>query len=81
MSLFDKLGGQQTQQQINQNELNALQQDYGRITSNPAQYLQAHGKTIPEGMTDPREITRYLLQTGQIGTPRLNQVMRVLGIG
>jgi hypothetical protein len=30
-------------------------------------------------MTDPKQITQYLLQSGQVGGGRLQQVMRMLG--
>lgn len=78
MSLFDRLGGQQQPdpRQMQQQ----MQHDVDQIKAGPARYLQQHGKTIPEGMTDAKEITQYLLKTGQIGTPRLQQVMRMLGV-
>ena len=30
-------------------------------------------------MTDPKQITQHLLQTGQVGGNRLQQVMRMIG--
>ena len=78
MGLFDRLGGRpapETQgQQISEGE---MRQEIGRISSNPQGYLQNLGYNIPQGMTDPKQITRYLLQSGQVGGQRLQQVMRL----
>lgn len=76
MGLFDRLGGQQGQQQITPD---MMRQEIGSIKANPGSYLSQHGFNIPDGMTDPRQITQHLLQTGQVGGGRLQQVMRMLG--
>lgn len=76
MGLYERLGGQQTQQQITPD---MMQREYNSITSNPGQYISQHGLNIPNGMTDPRQITQHLLRTGQVGGGRLQQVMRMLG--
>ena len=76
MGLFDRLGGQQAQQQITPD---MMRQEIGSIKANPGQYLSGRGFNIPEGMTDPKQITQHLLQTGQVGGSRLQQVMRMLG--
>ena len=70
MSIYDKLGNQ-TQQD--------MRQEVGKISAHPCSYLKAKGYTIPDNMTDAKQITQYLLQTGQIGTPRLQQVFSMLG--
>lgn len=75
MGLFDRLGGQQTQQITP----DMMRQEIGSIKANPGQYLSGRGFTIPNGMTDPKQITQHLLQTGQIGGGRLQQVMRMIG--
>ena len=72
MGIFDSLGGQQ-QPQMN------MQQELGNIKSNPGPYLKRLGFNIPDGMTDAKQITQYLLQTGQVGVNRLQQVMRMIG--
>jgi hypothetical protein len=72
MGIFDSLGGQQ-QPQMN------MQQELGNIKSNPGSYLKGRGFNIPDGMTDAKQITQYLLQTGQVGGNRLQQVMRMIG--
>ena len=75
MGLFDKLGGQQGQQMTP----DMMRQEIGSIKANPGQYLSGRGFNIPDGMTDPKQITQHLLQTGQVGGNRLQQVMRMLG--
>lgn len=73
MSLFESLGGQGQQgQQDMRGEMNRIQQ-------NPGAYLQQRGFNIPQGMTDPRQITQHLLRTGQVGGQKLQAVMRMLG--
>lgn len=71
MGIFDSLGGQQPQMD--------MRQELGSIKSNPGSYLKGRGFNIPDGMTDARQITQYLLQTGQVGRNQLQQVMRMIG--
>lgn len=81
MGLFDQLGQQPQQgrpmdpRQMQQQ----MQHEVGQIKAHPGTYLKGKGYNIPDGMTDAKQITQYLLQTGQIGTPRLQQVMSMLG--
>ena len=77
MGLFDQLG-QQKQMDPRQMQ-QQMQQEVGQIKAHPGTYLKNKGYNIPDGMTDAKQITQYLLQTGQIGTPRLQQVMSMLG--
>lgn len=79
MGLFDQLG--QQPQQGRQMDPRQMQQEIGQIKAHPGSYLKQYGYNIPDGMTDAKQITQYLLQTGQIGTPRLQQVMSMLGGG
>ena len=77
MSIFEKLHQQgQQQKQISPDDMRT---EIGRIQADPGAYLQQRGFTIPQGMTDPRQITQHLLQSGQVGQGRLQQVMRMLG--
>lgn len=77
MSIFESLGNRSQQgQQMNPQ---AMQNELGSIKADPGKYLQGHGYKIPAGMTDPKQITQHLLRTGQVGSPRLQQVMRMLG--
>lgn len=83
MGLFDQLGMQpQKSQQMDPRQMQQqMQQEVGQIKAHPGAYLKQHGFNIPDGMTDAKQITQYLLQTGQIGTPRLQQVVSMLGGG
>ena len=77
MSIFEKLHQQgQQQKQISKDDMRT---EIGRIQADPGSYLQQRGFTIPQGMTDPRQITQHLLQSGQVGQGRLQQVMRMMG--
>ena len=58
-----------------------MQQDVAQVKAHPAQFLKQRGLNIPDGMTDAEQITRYLLQTGQILPQRLQNVMRLFGGG
>lgn len=87
MGIFDSLGKQapsrapQTQQQqMNPQQMQqAMRQEIGKISAHPSDYLKEKGFNIPAEMTDARQITQYLLQTGQIGNQRLQQVMQMIG--
>ena len=77
MSIFESLG--QRSQQGQQMNPQTMQHELGSIKADPGKYLKGHGFNIPAGMTDPKQITQHLLRTGQVGSPRLQQVMRMLG--
>ena len=81
MSVFEKLRQQNPQQQQRQISEGEMRTEIGRIQADPGAYLQQRGFNIPNGMNDPRQITQYLLQSGQVGGGRLQQVMRMLGRG
>lgn len=74
MGLFDMMG--QTQKQVTPD---MMRQEIGSLRANPGQYLSGRGFNIPQGMTDPKQITQHLLQTGQVSSGRLQQVMRMFG--
>ncbi len=76
MSFFDS--HMQQPQQAQQMPAD-MRQALSGIKSNPASFLHNRGFNIPDGMTDPKQITQHLLQTGQVGGNRLQQVMRMLG--
>ena len=79
MSIFDKLGQQSIPSQPRQISQEEMRTEMGRIQSDPGGYLKQRGFNIPGGMNDPKQITQYLLQSGQVGSGRLQQVMRMLG--
>jgi hypothetical protein len=84
MGLFDKLGQwtapAPAQGQPGQITPDMVRQEVGNIRQNPAAYLGRYGKNIPDGMTDPREITTYLLRSGQMGGGRVQQIFQMLGL-
>ncbi len=82
MGLFDQLGGKQNSpQQMDPRQMQQqMQRDVDQIKANPESFLKERGFDIPEGMTDAQQITRYLLQTGQIGNSRLQSVMKMFGM-
>ena len=73
MSMFESLGKQNHPTQAD------MQKEIGSIKNNPGSYLKGKGFNIPSDMSDPKQITQYLLQTGQVGGGRLQQVMRMIG--
>lgn len=81
MGLFDRLGGngRSAQPQGHPVTPQEMRTEMGRIQQNPASYLKQRGFSIPAGMSDPKQITQHLLQTGQVGNPRLQMVMKMLG--
>ena len=79
MGLFDKLSGSGSSTQGHPVTPQEMRTEMGRIQQNPASYLKQRGFSIPAGMSDPKQITQHLLQTGQVGNPRLQMVMRMLG--
>lgn len=81
MSIFDTLGKQGSTYNPQRSSYEAMQKDMGDIKADPSSYLKSKGYNVPDGMTDAKQITQYLLQTGQVGTPRLRQVMQFLGVG
>lgn len=89
MGIFDSLGKQtpsraqqgQAQPMDPRQMQQAMQQEIGQIKAHPGDYLKQKGFTVPDGMTDAGQITQYLLQSGQIGGGRYQQVMRMLGMG
>lgn len=56
----------------------AMQQELGKLSANPGEYLKGYGLTIPDGMTDARQITEHLLQSGQISAPRYQAILRMV---
>ena len=77
MGLFDQLGRQPVQEQ-QMNPQQAFQNDLASLKSNPIAYAKAHGKNIPEGMTDPNQMAQYLLRSTQVNNPRYQAAMRIL---
>ena len=79
MGLFDKLGNMPQQVQQTQITPDMMRQEIGVIKSNPGSYLSQRGFNIPDGMADPKEITQYLLRTGQVNGGKLQQIVQMFG--
>ena len=71
MSLFNSLSGKQPQM----NPMQKLQE----LKQNPASVLQQAGFNVPGDMTDPNQITQYLLSSGQVSQNRYSQVLQMMG--
>lgn len=80
MGLFDKLTGNGSAPALTQITPDMARQEVSNIRQNPAVYLGRYGMKIPDGMNDPREITTYLLRSGQISGGRVQQIMKMLGL-
>jgi hypothetical protein len=46
----------------------------GQFMQNPIGALRSAGYNIPNGMNDPRQIVNYLINNGQLGGQKLNQL-------
>lgn len=57
------------------------QQQLQQLKSNPADFLKKMGYNLPAGVDtrNPNAIINGLVQTGQIGNGRVQQIMRMLG--
>lgn len=47
------------------------------LKSNPVAFAAKNKYSIPQGMTDPNQITQHLLNTGQISQDRVNKTMKM----
>lgn len=66
---------QQNQQELaTQNSSPTLQE----FRSNPIAYLRADGYQIPDGMTDPKQLTQYIIKTGQVRNGRLGLIQKAI---
>lgn len=74
MSLFQSLGKapQQGQQQI------TPQQAWQQFRQDPVAALRQAGLNVPDGMTDPQQITQHLVQSGQVPQNRFAQAMQMM---
>ena len=84
MSIFDSLGKQggsrAPQPQMDPRQMQqAFQNDLASLKSDPIAYAKAHGKNIPDGMTDPNQMAQYLLNSTQVNNPRYQMALRILG--
>ena len=71
MSLFNQLGNAPQQQAQQINPAQAMQE----LRANPAAYLKKCGLNIPDNMTDPRQITQHLINSGQATNQLMNRIL------
>lgn len=75
MSMFDRLGQSAPQQPQGKSREEALRE----IKADPVGVLRQHGLNVPAGITDPMQMVNHLIQTGQVGGPRLQMVQQMIG--
>lgn len=75
MSMFDRLGQSAQQQPQGKSREEALRE----IKADPVGVLRQHGLNVPAGVTDPMQMVNHLIQTGQVGGPRLQMVQQMMG--
>lgn len=75
MSMFDRLGQSARQQPQGKSREEALRE----IKADPVGVLRQHGLSVPAGVTDPMQMVNHLIQTGQVGGPRLQMVQQMMG--
>lgn len=84
MGLFEQIKHQSSTQPVNrQMDPKQVEQSFRKdledLKTNPVAYAKAHGKNIPNGMTDPGQIVQYLLNSTQVNNPRYQMALRLLG--
>lgn len=75
MSMFDRLGQSAQQKPQGKSREEALRE----IKADPVGVLRQHGLSVPAGVTDPMQMVNHLIQTGQVGGPRLQMVQQIMG--
>lgn len=75
MSMFDRLGQGAQQQPQGKSREEALRE----IKADPVGVLRQRGLNVPAGITDPMQMVNHLIQTGQVGGPRLQMVQQMIG--
>lgn len=84
MGLFDQLKSQPSRQPAPEQHMDprkaqqAFQNDLANLKADPVAYAKAHGKNIPDGMTDPNQMVQYLLKSTQVNNPRYQMAMRLI---
>ena len=81
MSIYDRIGkqGAPQQQAIDPRQAVAeMQRAVADIQKDPRGMIRKSGLDIPEGMTNPREIANYLMQSGNIPSQRLQMAQNMM---
>lgn len=75
MGIFDSLvGGSRRIQNGSRNQRMSYQQMLSELKSNPNGIVNQSNFSVPNGMTDPREIVNYLMNSGQVGNGFFNMI-------
>ena len=74
-SMFDRLGQSAPQQPRGKSREEALRE----IKADPVGVLRQHGLSVPAGVTDPMQMVNHLIQTRQVGGPRLQIFQQMMG--
>lgn len=54
-----------------------MMQMLASLKSNPVQFLASKGKNVPQGMIDPEQIVKHLINSGQVNQDAINQAMQM----
>ena len=73
---MNPLMNKQGQQFARTQTANPLQM-LGQFMKNPVDALRQAGYDVPEGMTDPRQITNHLISNGQLNNSKLMQLQKM----
>jgi len=47
------------------------------LKSNPLSFLASKGLNVPQGINDPEQMVRHLINSGQINQNAINQAMKM----
>ena len=77
--LFNSLGNKN--KQINPQQNANPDQMLQELKNDPSSFLKSRGFNVPDGvnMNNPQSIINGLMQSGQIGNNRFQQIMRLFG--
>lgn len=79
MSIFDQLGRQPARQHPQMADpRQSMNQALDQMRRDPRGMIQQAGLSVPENMTDPRELATYLMDSGQVGGPRLQMARNLM---
>lgn len=81
MSIFDRIGQRDDIRSGVQDPRQAMEQMQRAVADlqrDPRGMIRNAGIDIPEGMTNPREIANYLMQSGNIPSQRLQMAQNMM---
>ena len=58
---------------------NNMQEQLRQLQSNPKEFMQRAGVTVPDEMlNNPQAMVMHLIQTGQVNSPALQRIMPMI---